>query len=228
MHPREHFDRELRQLNDSILLMASRVEEQLKVALVAYDRLDPSLDTTVSDLDREVNRVRFEIEEKCIELIATQQPVSRDLRLIVAAMNMIVDIERMGDQAKGIMKAVKHIHPKKLTQRPQEIREMGVRVQEMLLKTKQAYATRDIQLAHDVATSDDIVDKLYAQAFTQIMYRMTGTSTADEAEAEYELLRVAREIERFGDLVTNVAERLIFIVTGSMAEVNIDRDEVTE
>lgn len=228
MHPREHFDRELRQLNDSILLMASRVEEQLKVALTAYDRMDPSLNATVSDLDREVNRVRFEIEEKCIELIATQQPVSRDLRLIVAAMNMIVDIERMGDQAKGIMKAVRHIHPKKLTQRPPEIREMGVRVQEMLLKTKQAYATRDIQLAHDVATSDDLVDKLYAQAFTQIMYRMTGTSTAEEAEAEYELLRVAREIERFGDLVTNVAERLIFIVTGSMAEVNVDRDEVAE
>jgi len=221
---RERFDHELELLNASILQMMDRVEEQMSLALAAYDRLDPSLGGLINDLDREINRTRFAIEEKCLELIAMQQPAARDLRLIVAAMNMIVDLERMGDQAKGVSKALHHMHMGSMEDRPPEIKEMGLLVLDMLRQAKQAYAERNLDLARLVAGSDDEVDKLYARAFTQIMYRMADATTPEQVEAEYELVRIAREFERFGDLVTNIAERAVFLVTGSMDELNVDKN----
>ncbi|MFO7635317.1 MAG: phosphate signaling complex protein PhoU [Caldilinea sp.] len=225
MKPREHFDRELQQLSDSIMLMASRVEEELSIVLAAYERLDPTLASVVTDLDRQVNKMRFDIEEKCILLIAKQQPTARDLRLIIASLNMIVDLERMGDQAKGVAKALKRLHERPIEKLPSEIAEMGHMVLDMLRKIKDAYANRDIQLAQQIARQDDEVDKLYARAFTQVMYRLSSSASLEQTEDNYEALRIAREFERFGDLITNVAERLIFIVTGSMEEVNIEPDQ---
>jgi phosphate transport system protein len=222
MHTREKFENDLQRLSDDILLMESRVEEQLSLALASYERLDPALAKLVNDIDREVNKTRFDIEERCVELIAMQQPAARDLRLIISALNMIVDIERMGDQAKGVMKALQHMHPNALHDRPAEILEMGQMVLEMLRRSKDAYVRRDVKLAQEVALMDNEVDKLYARAFTEVMYRMAGATDPAEVESEYELLRIAREFERFGDLVTNVAERLIFLVTGSMQEINTD------
>jgi phosphate transport system protein len=222
MHTREKFEQDLQQLSDDILLMESRVEEQLSLALASYERLDPALAKLVNDIDREVNKTRFDIEERCVALIAMQQPAARDLRLIISALNMIVDIERMGDQAKGVMKALQHMHPGTVTERPVEIQEMGQMVLDMLRRSKEAYIQRDVKLAQQVALMDNEVDKLYARAFTAVMYRMADASSPSQVENEYELLRIAREFERFGDLVTNIAERLIFLVTGSMAEINVD------
>jgi phosphate transport system protein len=222
MHTRERFEKDLQQLSDDILLMESRVEEQLSLALASYERLDPALAKLVNDIDREVNKTRFDIEERCVELIAMQQPAARDLRLIVSALNMIVDIERMGDQAKGVMKALSHMHPNAIKERPGEILDMGKLVLEMLRRSKEAYVLRDVKMAQEVAMMDNEVDKLYARAFTAVMFRMADASSPQEIESEYELLRIAREFERFGDLVTNVAERLIFLVTGSMQEINVD------
>jgi phosphate transport system protein len=224
MHIRERFEHELEQLNANILHMMDRVEEQMTLAVIAYDRLDPSLSDQITVLDREINRTRFEIEEKCLELIAMQQPAARDLRLIVAAMNMIVDLERMGDQAKGVNKALHHMHTHPMANRPAEIQQMGQLVLDMLRQARQAYTDRNLDLARIVAGSDDEVDKLYAKAFTQIMYRMADANTPEQVEAEYELLRIAREFERFGDLVTNIAERAVFLVTGTMYELNLDPD----
>jgi phosphate transport system protein len=222
MHTREKFERDLQQLSDDILAMASRVEEQLSLALTAYERMDPSLAAAVNNLDRQVNKMRFEIEERCLELIAMQQPAARDLRLIIAALNMIVDIERMGDQAKGVMKALKHIHDRPIGNRPPEIQQMGQLVLDMLRRAKKAYIQRDTRLAQEVALADSEVDMLYAKAFTQIVHQMAGAGDQAQIEVRYELLRIAREFERFGDLVTNVAERSIFLVTGTMAEINTD------
>lgn len=223
MHPREKFEADLKRLSDHILLMIDTVQEQMTLALSAYDSLDPHLREKVGNLDREVNRLRFDIEEKCLELIAMQQPAARDLRLIVAVMNMIVDLERMGDQAKGVMKALNHMHTRPMENRPAEIHRMGELVLDMLGNAKNAYVTRDIELARLTAQADEEVDKLYARAFTAVMYRMADADTPDKVEAEYELLRVAREFERFGDLVTNIAERLVFLVTGTMRELNLDQ-----
>ncbi|MBK8048386.1 MAG: phosphate signaling complex protein PhoU [Anaerolineales bacterium] len=222
MHPREKFVTDLQWLSDNVLLMIDKVHHQMELALAAYDLLDPSTQGLVSELDQQVNSLRFEIEDKCVELIAMQQPAARDLRLIVAVMNMIVDLERMGDQAKGVMKALKHMHTRPMENRPPEIHKMGEAVLVMLDSTRNAYVNNDMALAATTAGADEEVDKLYAKAFTQVMFRMADAQTPEQIEAEYELLRVAREFERFGDLVTNVAERLIFLATGRMKELNTD------
>lgn len=223
MKPREHFDQELQQLSDSIMLMASRVEEEMSIALAAYERLDPTLASVVGDLDRQVNKMRFEIEDRCILLIAKQQPAARDLRLIIASLNMIVDLERMGDQAKGIAKVVPRLIATPVSAIPPELALMGDQVGKMLSQVMLAFAHNNADLARLVAGQDDEVDAMYARVFTQIMGQMADAASADKVEAAYELLRVARELERFGDLVTNVGERIVYLETGSLEEINVDR-----
>ena len=223
---RERFQRKLNELKDDILKMGGMVEDELNLALQALETLDTNLANQVFQADAAVNEMRFAIEEKCFELIVTQQPAARDLRAIVAVMNMIVDLERMGDQTKGIAKIIPHLieYPKR--PEPPELQQMGEMVSKMLNQSMIAYAQSDIELAQIVANQDDQVDALYAQVFNQIMATMAETKKQKRVEASYEVLRSARELERFGDLATNVAERVIYIVTGKLYEANIDLDEV--
>lgn len=219
---RTEFTRALNELRDDILLMASRVEYELEAALVALADVDLERAREVYAADRIVNQNRFEIEDRCFMLIATQQPTASDLRLVVAAMSMIVDIERMGDQAKGIAKVVTRLQKHSVIPRPPELQEMGKIVREMLRRSMQAYAEANIVLAQTVANTDEDVDNLYGKVFAQMMSYMAAHDSPQEVEAGYEILRAARELERFGDLVTNVAERTIYLVTGTMSELNVE------
>ena len=219
---REHFDNQLNKLRDDILTMGSVVEEELRLALEAAKNLDFSLAHKVQAIDKTVNEKRFTIEEECTTIICTQQPTARDLRAVIAVMNMIVDLERMGDQAKGVAKAVLHMENNPSQKQPPELKEMGSIVSSMLRQTMTAYANRDIELAEQISERDDEVDELYHQLFARIMVRMAQSESADKCETNYEFLRMARELERFGDLVTNVAERIVYITTGLMQETNID------
>ena len=225
MTVRAHFDRQLGELRDDILLMGSRVQEELQLALEAMASKNRDKAREVYAADRLVNKARFDIEERCFSLIVTQQPAARDLRTIVSAMNMIVDLERMGDQAKGIAKVVPHLIKNPEQPLPPELREMGVRVGQMLRQAMQAYAHSNAELARAVARQDDEVDSLYARIFTTIMEHMVAAGSTAQVEAAYEVLRAARELERFGDLATNVAERTVYLVTGSFEEINTDREE---
>ena len=222
MVTRAHFDRSLSELSNEILLMGSRVKRELDLALSALAELDTELARQVYDEDKLVNQARFDIEEKCFTLIVTQQPAARDLRIIVAAMNMIVDLERMGDQAKGIAKLIPHLRLNPRQEQPHELGQMGIMVGRMLEDTLTAFADENVKLARSVAQRDDDVDELYARVFTKVMNRMTEVENTNNAEAAYEILRAARELERFGDLATNIAERTIYLVTGSLDEINID------
>ena len=219
---RTEFNRALTDLRDDILLMASRVEHELDAALTALADVDIEKAREVYAADRIVNQNRFDIEDRCFALIATQQPAAGDLRLVVAAMSMVVDIERMGDQAKGIAKVVTHLYERTTIPRPPELVEMGKMVRDMLRRAMQAYAEGNIVLAQTVANTDEDVDHLYGKVFAQMMDYMAAHDSPDEVEAGYEILRSARELERFGDLVTNVAERTIYLVTGSMSELNVE------
>lgn len=223
---RVYFDRELAELRDQILLMGSRVNEELALALQAYRQLDLELARQVYVADQAVNKARFDIEERCFTLIVTQQPAARDLRAIVTAMNVIVDLERMGDQAKGIAKVIPHLLKNLEQPRPEELLLMAGEVGDMLEQSMIAYADSNVELARVVAQQDDKVDYLYNQVFSKIMEQMAATGNTDKVEAAYELLRVARELERFGDLATNIAERTIYLVTGVFDEVNVDHDEM--
>jgi phosphate transport system protein len=218
---RDRFEQKLHELRDDILKMGSMVEDELSLALKALDTLDVNLTYQIFEADKAVNQTRFQIEEQCFELIVTQQPTARDLRAIVAVMNMIVDLERMGDQAKGIAKVIPHLL-EEARQKPPELKQMGQLGGQMLHTSMTAYAQNDIILAQMVAEQENQVDALYAQVFTQTMAAMAETKKQKKIEACYELLRAARELERFGDLATNVAERVIYIVTGKLQEVNVD------
>jgi phosphate transport system protein len=222
---RAHFDRKLNDLRDLILLMGSRVEEEMKLALEALATLHPDKANEVFAADRVVNRMRFEIEEQCFSLIVTQQPAARDLRTIMTAMNIIVDLERMGDQAKGIAKVIPHLLKQPLVDRPPELKHMGELVSRMLNQVLLAYARANVDLARMIANQDDEVDLLYAQVFGKIMMQMAHTNNPEQIEASYELLRVARELERFGDLATNIAERIVYLVTGTLEEINVDPEQ---
>ena len=224
---RERFEKRLTELRDEILKMGSMVEEELKLALEALDKLDENLARQVYKADKAVNAMRFEIEEQCFALIVTQQPAAGDLRAIVAVMNMIVDLERMGDQAKGIAKVILHMS-RPVNSQLVELKQMGSIVGMMLRNSMKAYAQNNVELARLVIPQDDEVDELYAQVFNHLMKQMADTKKQDKVEANYELLRAARELERFGDLATNVAERIIYIATGSVYDSNVDHDDVID
>jgi phosphate transport system protein len=210
---RQQFRQTLDELRDQIITMGSQVREQLRKAV---ETLDVETSRQVPDIDREVNRLRFEIEDRCFVLIATEAPTAGDLRLIFAASNMIVDLERMGDQAKGIAKAARKLKKMPNLVRPAELFDMGTLVGSMLDDALRAYAENDIDAMRVIADSDDKVDTLYANAFTQIMYMLAQTSDPDHVRIIYSLLRTARELERFGDLVSNFAERSIYLATGEL------------
>ena len=222
---RQRFEQQLEELRMDVLKMGSMVEHELHVAMEALENLNTARAREVFALDNEVNLLRFEIEEKCFGLIVTQQPAARDLRSVVTVMNMIIDLERMGDQAKGIAKVVPHMVQSPDIPRPAELAQMGVKVGTMLNQTMTAYAHDNVDLAREVAKQDDEVDALYARVFTQIMAHMAEVKTPEKIEATYEALRAARELERFGDLATNLAERVIYMVTGRIQEINVDHND---
>jgi phosphate transport system protein len=198
--------------------MGSYVGEELRYALGALQELDEEQAAHVSRLDRQVNAIRFKIEERCFMIVATQHPAASDLRLIFAAANMIVDLERMGDQAKGVAKLIPDLRTQPDLVHPVELRQMGTVAGEMLTDALRAFAEADTALAQSVAQRDTEVDALYANVFTQIMYMLAKTSDEGRVRVVYQLLRVARELERFADLVGNFAERSIYLFTGEMPQ----------
>ena len=215
---RHQFHQTLDELRDQIILMGSYVREQLLLAMKSLEYLDLHAAQQVYDADLEVNRMRFEIEERCFLLIATEAPTASDLRLVFAATNMIVDLERMGDQAKGIAKAARKLKAIPNIVRPAELYQMGELVESMLSDALRAYAETDLALSRQIAGRDDEVDALYAQAFTHIMYMMAKTDDPNRVEIIYHLQRTARELERFGDLVSNFAERSVYLATGELPD----------
>jgi phosphate transport system protein len=225
---RKYFHQQLAQIKDETLKMGSMVEEELQSALEALEKLDTGLAQRVNQADKAVNQVRFDLEERCTVLISTQQPTAHDLRAILAVMNMIVDLERMGDQAKGIAKVIPGIQKYPDGHFIPPLSEMGVMVLDMLRQAMAAYAQDDVAAARVVLTLDDPVDKRFARFFSDIMFAMSGAQSHEKVEAYYDLLRVAREIERFGDLATNVAERVIYIATGYIVESQTDPNEILD
>jgi phosphate transport system protein len=222
---RTRFNDELQELRNAILSMGSQVGEELGMAVQAYRDLDVHAAERVMAYDRRVNEQRFKIEDDCVGLIVMQQPAARDLRAILSALHMTIDLERMGDQAKGIAKVIPYLvkHPNQ--PRPPQLFEMASLVASMLEMAMKAYAEDDVALAQTIGPIDDRVDDLYQEVFRFAMDRLSTTDGLTQVEAVYELLRLARELERFGDLATNLAERVVYLVTGTLDEVNLDNDE---
>ncbi|MPZ14922.1 MAG: phosphate signaling complex protein PhoU [Chloroflexi bacterium] len=221
MRTRSAFDREIQELEDDLLLMGSMVEKQIERSMAALKALDRAAARRVIEEDSSIDHLRFQIEERAIHLIATQQPTASDLRAIIAALNMIVDMERMGDHAEGIAKIVLMHEDQPLLKPLIDLPRMAAIGSGMLRRALDAYVKRDAEAARDVCRQDDEIDALYDQVYRELLtYMLSDPRTIDRATW---LLWVAHNLERIADRATNVAERVVFLVTGHMEEINVDR-----
>ncbi|HEY8477187.1 MAG TPA: phosphate signaling complex protein PhoU [Chloroflexota bacterium] len=218
---RSTFAHELQQLQDEVLVLGSMVEKYIQRAMDALRRLDAAEAEVIIRDDTAIDRKRFEIEEKAIQLIATQQPLASDLRLIVAVLNIIVDLERMGDHAEGIAKIVLLHGQEPLLKPLVDLPRMAEMAQGMLRRSLDALVARDVALARAVCDEDDVVDALHDQVYRELLtYMISDPRTITRATY---LTWVAHNLERIADRATNIAERVVYLITGNMVEVNVSK-----
>ncbi len=214
---RAAFHKRLREIQDEILAMGSMAGKAMLRSIEALKSRDIAAAKQIIDDDQKINGKRFEIEEKCIELIATQQPMAGDLRIIIAILNITIEIERIGDYAEGIAKIVLMIGDEPPLKPLIDIPRMADQTVSMLRRSLDAFINRDAEAARKIAAEDDFVDNLYDQVFRELLTFMAeDPKTITRATR---LIWVAHNLERAADRVTNICERVGFIVTGKMEEV---------
>lgn len=218
MSTRVVFDQELQALCDNLLRLGSMVDSAISRSIQALKERDKSLAQHIIADDETINKVRFKIEEDCLSLIARQQPAARDLRLIVAAMNIVLDLERMGDHAAGIATIVLRMGDEPLLKPLIDLPRMAQISQDMLRQSLDAYMSRDPEEALAITQIDDEVDQLYNQIFRELVsYMIEDPRTVTRAMY---LLFSAHNVERIADRVTNICERVVFVTTGRMEEIS--------
>lgn len=216
---RSRFDQTFKGIVDLILKMGSMVAEAIQNSVTSLQNRDLTLAHEVAEHDEEINDLRFEIEEACLALIATQQPAARDLRGVIAAMNIVMDLERMGDHASGIAKTVIRMGDQPLLKPLIDIPRMTKLSLEMLRGTLKAFVDIEPEVAKAIAMRDEEMDFLYKAIFDELVDIMANTP--DSVERATYLLWTAHNLERIGDRVTNIAERVIFMSTGTVEELNM-------
>ncbi len=214
--PRSHFDLQLQRLQDHLLLLSSMVDKAISRSVEALKRRDHAAAEKVIRDDQAINQKRFEIEERALILIATQQPMAGDLRIIAAVIHIITDLERMADHAAGIAK-INLLHGDQPLLKPLiDIPRMADKCRDMLRRSMDAFLARDAEAARRIAAEDDEVDQLYDQVYHElVMFMVSDPRTIERATW---LLWAAHNLERIADRVTNICERVVFLVTGQMEE----------
>ena len=217
MEMRTTFHKRLREIRDDILVMGSMVSKAIIRSVEALKNRDVTAANQIIADDQGINRKRFEIEESCIELIATQQPMATDLRTITAILNITTEIERIGDYAVGIARIVILIGNEPLIKPLVDIPLMAKKTVDMLDRCLQAFIDRDAEAAKKIAREDDEIDNLYDQIFRELLNIMAeDPKTITRATR---LMWTAHNLERAADRVTNICERIVYIVTGKMEEI---------
>jgi phosphate transport system protein len=221
MEIRAAFHKKLREIQDDVLAMGSMVEKATTRSVEALKERDLDKAQEVIAEDLKINKKRFNIEEKCVQLIATQQPMASDLRAIICVLNIITEIERIGDHAEGIAKIVVMIGDEPPLKPLIDIPRMAERVNDMLHRSLEALINRDADAARQIANEDDEVDNLYDQVFRELLtFMIEDPKTITRATR---LIWVAHNLERSGDRVTNICERVVYLVTGKMEEIGASR-----
>ena len=216
---RERFDRQLQLLLDQVLVLGSMVEQAVLNSLVALKRRDLTAARRIYEQDQKINEKRYSIESECVTLIATQQPMARDVRFLAAILEIITELERIGDYAKGICKinlrlSVETIDPIILNDL-QLMAKLGL---DMLRRSLDAFVAGDEQIAREIADQDNDVDQLYNQMYTKLVDQMIADpASADRAN---HMMWAAHNLERMADRVTNICERIVFVATGEMSELD--------
>lgn len=220
---RSLLDKEFRQIQDDLLRVGSLVDVAIARSLACLRTFDSDLAQQVINEDGPINDLRFKVEEDCLTLIATQQPMAGDLRRAMAAVSIVTDLERIADHATGIAKTVIRVNAQKHRTGPDEpiaaLERMSFAVREMLKSSLDAYVTRNVEAARFVAAADDEIDHAYKALFDDLLKTMAADATMIPT-ATY-LLWCGHNLERIGDRVTNIAERIIFMCTGTLRELNL-------
>jgi phosphate transport system protein len=208
-------------LQDEVLVMGGMVEKSIARALDALTRRDMEAAEQVIKEDDYIDSKRFEIEEMCIDLIATQQPMARDLRILVSMLHITVELERMGDYAEGIARINLLMGDEPLLKPLIDVPRMAEKATGMLRRSLESLVNRDTVTALQVCNDDDEVDNLYDQVYRELLlYMIQDPKTIQRATY---LLWVAHDLERIADRATNIAERVVYLVTGKMEEINVSK-----
>ncbi len=213
---RKTFDQELASLCDALASMGAVVEDMLEIAIRSLETRDAGLAREVEKMDDIVDKYNIDIESDALKLLALQQPMARDLRTVAAAMKIITDVERAGDYAVDIAKITERLADEPLAPPTDYIPVLGRKVREMLRETLTAFATRDLDILHQMMVHEDEVDQLYRDLYGSMVDLIKcDPSVADQAIS---LLLIGRYLERIADHITNIGERIYYMETGELTE----------
>jgi phosphate transport system protein len=214
---RSILDKELNHLQTNVLRLSSMVQESIQRAIDALINRDIDLANRVVAYDQSVNELRYALEQECLQIIATQQPAAGDLRMVLAVIHIVVELERIGDHAAGIAALVKRMEQDDEIESLHQLPKMATRVIDMIQLTSQAFVKQDEALAFSVIALDDKVDRQYRKLFRKAVQEMSDDAYIRRATF---LMWVGHDLERIGDRATNIAERVIFMITGKYIEVD--------
>ncbi|MDX1436967.1 MAG: phosphate signaling complex protein PhoU [Anaerolineales bacterium] len=224
--PRLTLDRQMQELQDDILLLGSMVEKAVLDSVQALKKRDVNAARAVYKGDQLINEKRFEIENNCVAIIATQQPMARDLRFLTSVLEINTELERMGDYAKGIARIGIMMGGEPPLKPLIDIPRMAEIATDMLHRALQAFIEGDTERAYEIPKDDDQVDDLYNQVNRELVtFMISDPSTIDRANY---LMWTAHNLERMADRVTNICERTIYIDTGVLNELDVSDDEHNE
>ncbi len=215
---REAYHKDLHKLREEILNMGSLVGKTIGEAVLSLKDRDVEQAQKVIDMDKEIDALDHSIEENCMRLLALQQPMARDLRLIISVLKMSIDLERIGDlslEIAVITKMTANVPPVKPLI---DIPRMAETCQQMLANTMSAFENKDVELAKQVAMRDDEIDALFDQIRRELISYMI--EDPKKITGAQHLTFVARYLERIGDHITNLCESVVFMVTGERVELN--------
>ncbi len=212
---RSKFDEQLEYLNVELIKMGALCEEAISSAIKALLDDDQEMSRKAQDTDREIDQKERDIESLCLKLLLQQQPVARDLRVISSALKMISDMERIGDQASDIAEITAFISGNEVQSRI-HIRDMALAAINMVTESIDSFVRKDMSLAQNVIQSDDTVDALFLKVKEELISLIKGDNGS--AEAYMDLLMIAKYLERIGDHATNIAEWVLFSITGKHVE----------
>ena len=219
--PRDLFRAELAELQDEVLVLGSMAEKAILDSMEALRDGDPAWSRKIIEDDMNVNKKRFEIEDRCLFVVASQQPMASDLRALASILYIITDLERIADHAEGIAKINLMLGDEPLPRRLGYIPGMADRAVAMLRGSLKAYIDHDVDSARQICDADDEVDRLQDSVYDECIKAMI--SDPSSVQRNTYLIWIAHNLERIADRCTNICERVIYLVTGKMEEINVSK-----
>jgi len=209
---RNNFDRQLAKLHEMMIQMGAMIEKAITFAIHALVQQDEVMAKRAIEFDDDIDQMEKDIEAMCLKLLLQQQPVAKDLRVISAALKMITDMERIGDQAADISEIALYLIGETYIKKLEHIPKMAAATSKMVTESIDAYVKMDLELAQQVIDYDDVVDDLFYTVKSDLIELIHADSA--NGEQAIDLIMIAKYFERIGDHATNIAEWVVFSITG--------------